>query len=222
MQTILTIIWNFIKNLIKKIPLRVWIEVIVGLGLAIALFIFVGKYQSAKEQLAHSENNNAAYQQQLEGAQNNLIQYQFTIDQLNYFNDSISNKLKQSIKESGIKDKKIKELQYMLAHYERTDTVRLHDTIFCEPEFIFDTTIGDKWMNADLHLEYPSTIGLKQNVTTERTVIIHAEKETVNPPSKCFLIRWFQRKHTVIRVEVQESNKHLQYQQNVFIQTFDN
>lgn len=221
MQTISLIIWNYIKKLIKKIPLRVWIEVIVGLGLAIALFIFANKYQTTKEQLDNATNNNAAYQQQLEGAQNSLIQYQFTIEQLTYFNDSVSNKLKDAIKESAIKDKKIKELQYMLAHYERTDTIRLYDTIFCEPEFIFDTVIGDKWMNADLHLEYPSTIGLKQNVTTERTVIIHAEKETVDPPSKCFLIRWFQKKRTVVRVEILENNKYLKYQQNTFIKTLD-
>ena len=217
----INIIWNFIKNLAKKIPLRVWIEVIVGLGLAISLFIFASKYQSAKEQLAIEQNNTAAYQQQLENAENNLIQFQFSIDQLVYFNDSISLKLKQAIKESGIKDKKIKELQYMLAHYEKTDTIKLHDTIFCEPEFIFDTTIGDKWMNADLHLEYPSTIGLKQNVTTERTVIIHAEKETIDPPKKFFLCRLFQRKHTVVRVQVLENNKYLKYQQNTFIKTFD-
>lgn len=216
------IIWNFIKKVFKKIPIRVWIEIAIGLALAIALLVFANKYQSAKEQLAHLQNNNSAYQQQLEGAQNNLIQYQFTIEQLNYFNDSVSNKLKQSIKESEIKDKKIKELQYMLAHYEYVDTIRLTDTIFCEPEFIFDTTIGDKWMNADVHLEYPSTIGLKQNVTTERTVIIHAEKETIEPPSKCFLIRLFQKKHTVVRVQIDESNPNLKYQQNTFIQTFEN
>ena len=216
------IIWNFIKKVFKKIPIRVWIEIATGLALVIALLVFVNKYQSAKEQLAHLQNNNAAYQQQIEGAQNNIIQYQFTIEQLEYFNDSVSNKLKQSIKESGIKDKKIKELQYMLAHYEHVDTIRLIDTIFCEPEFIFDTTIGDKWMNADVHLEYPSTIGVKQNVTTERTVIIHAEKETIEPPSKCFLIRVFQKKHTIVRVQIDESNPNLKYQQNTFIQTFEN
>lgn len=217
-----TTIWNFIKNIAKEIPVRAWMEVIVGLSLMIGMIIFASKYQSTKEQLEHSENNNAAYQQRLESAQNNLIQYQFTIEQLNYFNDSVSNKLKQSIKESGIKDKKIKELQYMIAHYEHADTIRLTDTIFCEPEFIFDTTIGDKWMNTDLHLEYPSTIGIKQNVTTERTVIIHAEKETIEPPSKCFLIRFFQKKHTVVRVHIDESNPNLKYQQNTFIQTFEN
>ncbi len=217
-----TTIWNFVKNIAKEIPVRAWMEIIVGLSLMIGIIIFASKYQSTKEQLEHSENNNAAYQQQLESAQNNLIQYQFTIEQLNYFNDSVSNKLKQSIKESGIKDKKIKELQYMIAHYEHADTIRLTDTIFCEPEFIFDTTIGDKWMNTDLHLEYPSTIGIKQNVTTERTVIIHAEKETIEPPSKCFLIRFFQKKHTVVRVHIDESNPNLKYQQNTFIQTFEN
>lgn len=214
-------ILSFIRNLISKIPNRVWVEIIVGLCLIFALVAFIGKYQSTKQQLSHAETNNAAYQQRLENAQNNLIQYEFTINQLNRFNDSVSNKLKESIKKSGVKEKKIQQLQYMLAHYENADTIKLYDTIFCEPEFKLDTTIGDKWMYTDVHLEYPSTIALQQKVITERTVIIHAEKETVNPTSKCFLFRWFQKKRTVVRVIIGEMNPHLTYEENTFIKTFE-
>lgn len=211
-------IWKFIKTLLSKVSLRTWIEIIVGVGLALALLGYVKSYNKAKSELNTAQNNNAAYQAQLESAENNLIQFQFSIDQLMYFNDSISNKLKQAIKESGIKDKKIKELQYQLTHFERTDTIRLTDTIFCEPEFMLDTVVGDEWMNTLLHLEYPSTIGVKSTAVSDKKVIIHSEREYVDPPAKFFLCRWFQKKHTVTRVEIEEENPNIKSTQNVFIQ----
>ena len=45
---------------------------------------------------------------------------------------------------------KIKEYVYM------TDTLKIYDTIFKDPEFYFDTCLGDEWYHNHLHLEYPN------------------------------------------------------------------
>lgn len=210
---------EFIINLLKKIPKRTVVEIIVGAALLLTMLTFLHKYNHAQEQLVVSANNNAAYQMQLENAETSLIQYQFTVDQLNHFNDSVSNKLKDAIRESGVKEKKIQELQYMLSHFEKHDTVKLTDTIFREPDFAFDTTIGDEWINTMIHMEYPSTIQTRTSVKSEKNVIIHTEKETLNPPAKFFLCRWFQRKVRRVRVEVQENNPYITSTQSVFIKT---
>lgn len=94
-------IWDFIKNLFKKISLRTWIEIILGAVLILSLLFYYNRYKNTRSDLEASQNNNVAYQAQLESAENNIIQFQFSINQLMYFNDSISNKLKQTIKESG-------------------------------------------------------------------------------------------------------------------------
>lgn len=208
-MNIWTVIITAIAKFFKKISWRTWIEIIVGTALAVLLIVFIGRYKCSQNELENSQNNAAAYQAELENAEGNLVQYQFSMEQLRYFNDSITKKMMETVDKLKIKDKKIQELQYMLSNFERRDTIRLHDTIFCEPEFIFDTTIGDKWMSTDLHLEYPSTIAVKGNARSEKVVAIHAEKETINPPKKCAFLRWFQKKHTVIRVNVDERNPHI-------------
>lgn len=207
----------FIKELLKKVSLRTWIEIIIGLILVISLLVFVKKYNKASDSLAISQNNNTAYQAELEGAKDNIIQFQFSMEQLNYFSDSITNKLRQSIKDNNIKDKKIQELQYLLSHYQRTDTIKIFDTIFKEPDFVMDTTIGDEWMSTNLHLAYPNTICIDSKAKSEKILIFHSEKKTVDPPKKFFLCRWFQKKVTVVEVTVQENNKYIVSDTNRFI-----
>ena len=210
-------IWKFIKGLLGKISLRGWIEILIG-GLLLAMVLFyVPRYFQAKKDLGVSQNNNAAYQAQLETVNGEVLEFQFTMAQLRYFNDSISKKLVEAIDKNKIKDSKIRQLEYMLAHFERTDTIRLTDTIFCEPEFIFDTVIGDEWMSADLHLEYPSTIGLNTSCVSEKRVIIHTEKVYADPPKKFFICRWFQKKVIRTKVEVIEENPYIKSSKSVFI-----
>jgi hypothetical protein len=45
---------------------------------------------------------------------------------------------------------KIKERIYVV------NTLKSTDTIFKEPDFRFDTCLGDKWYTNCLHLEYPN------------------------------------------------------------------
>lgn len=162
--------------------------------------------------------NEKAFSSQLDKAKGQNYVFQLKIEQLELFNDSIADKLKSVQKENNIKDSKIDQFQYMLAEYKKKDTVYLSDTIFKDIEFSFDTVIGDKWMNTALQLKYPNFISVEPSVTSEKEVIIYTNKETINPPKKFFLCRWFQKKHTVIKVIVNEENPYIQNEESIFIE----
>lgn len=168
-----------------------------------------------------SIENIKAYDAQLSGLKDNNRVFKLTIDQLNYSNDSIINKMKEVQKELGIKDKRLQQLQYDLSHAQRNDTIILSDTVFKSPEFKLDTIVGDKWFKTNLHLKYPSTIALSPEIELERFTYINGKRETVNPPKKFFLFRWFQKKHTVVEVKVKENNPYVKNKEQKFVQIID-
>lgn len=214
---------DWILTLLKKVSLRTWIEIIVGAVLSIFLLIYINRYKHAAEDLVVAQNNEAAYQAQIESDGKNIIQFQTTIAQLYYYNDSISKKLVETKEKLGIKDKQLKEAQYMLSIIGgRKDTLRIHDTIFRDPDFFMDTTVGDEWVQTHLHMHYPSTVCLEPEVKSEKLVYIYGSKETVQPPKKFFLCRWFQKKHTVVRVTVDEQNPWIKKEENVYYKIIEN
>ena len=59
-------------------------------------------------------------------------------------------------KELKIKDRQIKQMSNVKERIYITNTFNVTDTIFKEPDFVFDTCLGDKWYTNCLHLEYPN------------------------------------------------------------------
>lgn len=186
---------------------------------AVAYLSYQNKQLTTKYEI--SIENIKAYDAQLSGLKDNNRVFKLTIDQLNYSNDSIINKMKEVQKELGIKDKRLQQLQYDLSHAQRNDTIILSDTIFKSPEFKLDTIVGDKWFKTNLHLKYPSTIALSPEIELERFTYINGKRETVNPPKKFFLFRWFQKKHTVVEVNVREMNPYVKNKTQRFIQIIE-
>ena len=183
---------------------------------AVAYLSYQNKQLTTKYET--SIENIKAYDAQLSGLKDNNRVFKLTIDQLNYSNDSIINKMKEVQKELGIKDKRLQQLQYDLSHAQRADTIILKDTLFRDPQLRLDTIVGDKWFKTNLHLEFPSTIALKPEIELERYTFISGKRETVNPPKKFFLFRWFQKKHTVVEVNVREMNPYVKDKTQRFIQ----
>lgn len=165
--------------------------------------------------------NIKAYDAQLSGLEGDNRVLKLTVEQLNYFNDSIIKKMKVVQKELGIKDKRLQQLQYEVSHAQRTDTIILKDTLFRDLQLRLDTIVGDKWFKTNLHLEFPSTIALKPEIELERYTFINGKRETVNPPKKFFLFRWFQKKHTVVEVNVREMNPYVKNKTQRFIQIIE-
>ena len=121
-------------------------------------------------------------------------------------------------KELNVKDKDLGAMQYILSEASKTDTVEFRDTIFSIPTLHIDTMLGDKWYQFNLELRYPNKIITTPKFISEKFVIINYKKETINPPKKCWLLRLFQKKHKVIRVEVVEKNPYIENKQHRFIE----
>ena len=77
-----------------------------------SLYWLYGKYQKLSVEYSTSIENIKAYDAELSGLTNDTKVYKLTIEQLNYFNDSITKKMNEVRKELGIKDSKIKQMQY--------------------------------------------------------------------------------------------------------------
>lgn len=184
----------------------------------ISIYWLCSRYQKLNKEYSTSIENIKAYDAELSGLTNDTKVYKLTIEQLNYFNDSIIKKMKVVQKELGIKDKRLQQLQYEVSHAQRTDTIILPDTLFVNPQLRLDTIVGDKWFKTNLHLEFPSTIALKPEIELERYTFINGKRETVNPPKKFFLFRWFQKKMTVIIVTVKENNPYVKNKESKYVQ----
>lgn len=195
---------------------------IISIIILVSIISFLG-YTNKKlsNQYAIAYENIKAYDAELSGLKDDTKVYKLTIEQLNYFNDSIIKKMKVVQKELGIKDKRLQQLQYEASHAQRADTIILKDTLFRDPQLKLDTIVGDKWFKTNLHLEFPSTIALKPEIELERYTFINGKRETVNPPKKFFLFRWFQKKHTVVEVNVREMNPYVKDKTQRFIQIIE-
>ncbi len=185
-----------------------WLLYII-VALIIVVAALIHNNAQMKEKYYASVENVKAYSYELSGLKDDNRMFKLTIEQLEYLSDSITKKLDQSRKELKIKDKDLKQLQYQLAEVSKGDTVTLKDTIFKDPSFELDTIVGDKWFSNRLYLKYPNVIASTPKIVIERHTFISGKRETVNPPKKFFLFRWFQKKHTVVEVNVRELNPYV-------------
>ena len=184
----------------------------------ISLLYVVGQYQEIESRWKTAEANVKAYDSMLSDSRKENAAFQLTVDQLHYFQDSILKELSQTQKELKIKDSKLKALQYISTTLSKKDTIVLKDTIFREPSFSLDTLIGDEWYKLQLGLSYPSTIAVKPEFRSEKHILVSTKKETVDPPKKFFLLRWLQKKHTVLSVDVVEKNPYTQDEVSKYIE----
>ena len=204
--------------MINKIK-QIWRYIVIGAFIALITIIVIlyNSYQNAQESLKESRNNEKAYQIENLNLKDDSRMFMFHIEQLSYYNDSITEKLNTERRNLKIKDKQIVQLQYMLSKVQKVDTITLVDTIFT-PTVDLDTTIGDKWYSLNLKLKYPSSIIVTPTFNSEKMVFMYLKKETINPPKKTWLGRLFQKKHKVMEVKVVESNPYIENKQNRFIE----
>lgn len=206
-----------LQSLLLKIFTKertIWLIITVIL-VGVLYYTFKSKNSVTNDYLIAIENNKA-YQHQLNTVNNEVHGFRFTIEQLQYFNDSITLKLLETQKKLNIKDSEVEEMEYIMTEFERVDTIKLKDTIFIQTDFKFDTVFGDKWMNVALEMSYPNMVSVKPTVKSEKSIIVYSKKETVEPPKKFFLCRWFQKKHTVLEIVVEEENPYIINQKNVY------
>ena len=108
-------------------------------------------------------------------------------------------------------------MQYYIDKFLKTDTVVFRDTVFAKGVDV-DTIIGDKYYTLNLNLKYPNKITTKVGFINEKEVFVSVKKETIDPPYKFFLWRWFQKKQDVAIVDIYDSNPYLEKGKSRFIQ----
>lgn len=186
--------------------------------LAIGSCVLYNKNQNLKEELSISISNEKAFIAENSSLKNENRVFKFTVEQLNYYNDSILQKMNDVRKELRIKDDNLKQMQYLLSEATKKDTIVFRDTLFREPTLDIDTLVGDKWYQMKLGLKYPSTITTDPKFVSEKYIMMDYKKETINPPKKCWLLRLFQKKHKVVEVNVVEKNPYIENKQQRFIE----
>lgn len=177
------------------------------------VYVDAQKYKT----LYNKERQNVeAYENLNSSLSEDIKEFQLTIDELKNSKDSINQKLNRQIKERKLKEKNVQSVQYITSIGHKVDTIVLVDTIFKKPIAI-DTILGDEWYNIKLGLKYPSTIITEPSFKSEKYVVIHTKKEYDKKPSKIFFIRWFQKKHTSVVVDVEEKNPYIENKESRFI-----
>ena len=200
--------------------IRIGIVILISL-LTVSTYTLYNRNQDLKEEISVSMTNQKAFITENSSLKEENRAFKFTVEQLNYYNDSILQKMNDVRKELKIKDNNLKQMQYLLSVSTKKDTILFTDTIFKDKGLALDTIIGDKWYNIRLGLKYPNLIYTKPTFTSEKYIIVNKKKETINPPKKFFLFRWFQRKHWVMEVHIKEKNPYIKEINNKFVEIIE-
>lgn len=189
--------------------------------MGLALFVLTSKIQSLRTQYSTAMNNFKAYEQiansKIDSINIKNYELKLTKEQLEYSNDSIIKNLDKLRKELKIKEKNVERLEYILSNTSVRDSIFFIDTIFKDNVSI-DTTLADKWRTLNLKMSFPNKIDISSTFVNELSVIVSAEKQTINPPSKIFFIRWFQRKQLMTKIDVIDNNPYASIKEQRFVE----
>ena len=179
-----------VKN-VKYIYLGISILMVVLLVNIYALF---STKRSADKKWKEAVENAKAYSELFSNSESKNRAFKLTIDQLKNSNDSIFQELNEARKELKVKNSKLKSLQYVSSSFSKIDTITLkEDTIFKDSHVNIDTLLSDEWYSVKVGLKYPSTVSIEPKFLSIKYIVVSAKKETVNPPKRFFLFRWFQK-----------------------------
>lgn len=194
-------------------------------GLILSILSVVNNYflikskTSTDKKWKEAVENAKAYRELFSNSESKNRAFKLTIDQLKNSNDSIFQELNEARKELKVKDSKLKSLQYVSSSFSKVDTITLKgDTIFKDSHVNIDTLLSDKWYSVRVGLKYPSTVSIEPKFLSIKYIVVSAKKETVNPPKRFFLFRWFQKKQIRLNVDVVEKNPYVQNQDNRFVE----
>lgn len=200
---------------------RLIIEICILLAAISAIILYQKQVNNLKTSLDYAENNIKAYASLNDSITQNNRVFSLKIEDLTRLNDSLFLEMKSVSDRLKIREDRIRQMQYMMDSYNKTDTVIVRDTIFKESEFKLDTTFGDQWGKTRLQLEYPNIITVGHSYVNKKHVIFSSYKEPIKE-RKWFLPRWFTRKRTYVEATVIDENPYVETKETRFIECLDN
>src|SRR5699024_3054979 len=132
--------------------------VILAAILVASIYILYTSNRNLKEELEIVSSNQKAFIAENSALKDENIMFRLTVEQLKQYNGSILIKMNNVKEELKIKDKNLKQMQYLLSEAQKKDTIMFRDTIFSSPSLNIDTILGDQWYKLSLGLRYPNTI----------------------------------------------------------------
>ena len=200
------------KTMKRYIKIAAAVAIIMG----VLLSAYYRKQAAAyEEKYEKSLANMKAYESMFNADENRSMALQLTAEQMKCSRDSVIQELVKTQKKLGAKN--VKSVQKITSEFVRTDTIYM-DTIFKSPEVSIDTLIGDEWYRTNVSLRYPSTIILSPMFKSDKSIIVHTRRETVNPPKRLWILRLFQKKHTVLQVDVVERNPYVRNEKSRYVE----
>lgn len=191
---------------------------LVFIGLMSIISIQHSKISRLRNDLSNSIANEKALFYENDSLERNSRLLKLSIEQLNYINDSIILKINEERRKLKVRDRDVKQLQYLLSEAQKKDTITFRDTLFKNTTIELDTLLRDRWYQLNLGLRYPKDIIVEPKFLSEKYVIMSYKKETINPPKKCPIARLFQKKHKILEVEVVEKSPYIINKQQRFIE----
>lgn len=193
-----------------------WSIVILVFVMIIIIVVLSISNNNLQENISIYDNNFKALALDNQKLEDEAIAYKFSIEQLEYLNDSVINDLNETRRKLKIKDKEILQMQKITTEIITKDTIYFKDSIFRDNFVKLDTVIKDQWHTLAVQLE-PNKLNIQANYTSDLNVFAKSSKEIIGTPKKCVVGRWFQKKHKVIRVEVHDNNPYSVIKEKKFV-----
>lgn len=200
--------------------MRIKITIAIGLvftGLLLSVFVLTNKLKQVNKQLSNSINNEKAYAAENSKIKNDNIIFKMTAQQLSHSKDSLFNIIDSIRIKNKIKQNRVQSISYIKSIITKHDSIYLTDTVFSKNVSV-DTTLSDKWYKLQIALKYPNKVYCQPTFISEKTIFVTEHKETVDPPKKFFLLRWFQKKQKVATVDVIEGSPYISTSKQRFIE----
>lgn len=195
--------------------------IVVVFVLLMLLAALGARMEALRGEYANAMNNYKAYDEllarRLDSANARNYALKLTKEQLEYSQDSVVRKLDEVRRELKIKTKNLERLEYIESVTVRHDSIFTTDTIFIDGVDV-DTTLADAWRVVRVRLGYPNRVGVDTEFKNELSVVVSSEKQTIKPPSKIFFIRWFQRKHRMVKIDVVDANPYTSVKEQRFVE----
>lgn len=179
------------------------------------------KISKLSEKVSDLTINLKAYEDENSSLSTSNMAFRYTIDQYKSSRDSVISRIRDVQKELDIRNSELKEARYLLSVAVRSDTISLRDTIFRDNFTGIDTLVGDQWFSVNIGLKYPGSISVSPKFTSELYLLSGTRRETVNERRKFFLWRLFQKKHTVLTINIKDYNPYVEIKKSKFIEIID-
>lgn len=193
---------------------RFFTELILAAISIVTIIFLLNSLLKKNDEISRLENNQKALYSQIDSDKTTLISQKITIDELKKNDKILYDSISVLCKELKIKQKQVTVVEYIESGFSKTDT------IFVEDISNIDTCYGNNWYEVCISLD---TNKLTSTILANSALIVmyYNKKETIKP-KKCIPLCWFQKKHWVTNIKLNEKNPYINVDSARIIELYEN